>query len=146
MFEINDVVTIVKDTSPGVSFMHSYDKIGRVTNVVVGDINTYTVKVLFENYSEDVDELWLQKRDPEGTANAAVRASKKQKTLRDKSVVIADLRGKLRVERRRHPLLLRLSTLSLPRKSATATLSSFKVFCFFDALAAVFAIPSGSRF
>ena len=28
-FEINDVVTIVKDTSPGVSFMRSYDKIGR---------------------------------------------------------------------------------------------------------------------
>ena len=55
VFEINDVETIVKDTSPGVSFMHSYDKIGRVTNVVVGDINTYTVKVLFENYSEDVD-------------------------------------------------------------------------------------------
>ena len=58
LFEINDVVTIVKDTSPGASFMHSYDKIGRVTKVVVGNINAYTVKVLFENYSEVVDELW----------------------------------------------------------------------------------------
>ena len=49
LFEINDVVTIVKDASPGASFMHSYDKIGRVTKVVVGNINTYTVKVLFES-------------------------------------------------------------------------------------------------
>ena len=54
LFQIDEVVTIVKDTTPGVHFRHSYDKIGRVTNVVVGDINIYTVKVLFENYSEEV--------------------------------------------------------------------------------------------
>ena len=41
-FQIDDVVTIMKDTSPGVHFRRSYDKVGRVTNVVVGDINTYT--------------------------------------------------------------------------------------------------------
>ena len=45
-FQIDDIVKILKDTSPGVHFRHSYDKIGHVTNVVVGDINTYTVKVL----------------------------------------------------------------------------------------------------
>ena len=54
LFQIDEVVTIVKDTTPGVHFRHSYDKIGRVTNVVVGDINIYTVKALFENYSEEV--------------------------------------------------------------------------------------------
>ena len=101
LFEINDVVTIVKDTSPGASFMHSYDKIGRVTKVVVGNINAYTVKVLFENYSEVVDELWLRKCDPEGMDHASARASKKQRTLKGKSVVIANLQGKLRVERKR---------------------------------------------
>ena len=42
LFQIDEVVTIVKDTTPGVHFRHSYDKIGRVTNVVVGDINIYT--------------------------------------------------------------------------------------------------------
>ena len=31
----------------------------------------------------------------------AARASKKQKTLKDKDVVVADLRGRLRMERRR---------------------------------------------
>ena len=71
-------MTIVKDTTPGVHFRHSYDKIGRVTNVVVGDINIYTVKVLFENYSEEVDELWLKKYDP-GMANTKARVSKKQR-------------------------------------------------------------------
>ena len=64
-------------------------------------LNTYTVKILFEAYSEEVDELWLQRCDPEGMANAAVRTSKKQKALKDKNIVIADLRGKLRIERRR---------------------------------------------
>ena len=53
-FQIDDIVKILKDTSPGVHFRHSYDKIGRVTNVVVGDVNIYTVKALFENYSEEV--------------------------------------------------------------------------------------------
>ena len=101
LFEINDVVTIVKDTSPGASFMHSYDKIGRVAKVVVGNINTYTVKVLFENYSEAVDELWLRKCDPEGMDHASARASKKQRTLKGKNIVIANLQGKLRVERKR---------------------------------------------
>ena len=54
LFQIDEVVTIVKDTTPGAHFRHSYDKIGRVTNVVVGDVNIYTVKALFENYSEEV--------------------------------------------------------------------------------------------
>jgi len=69
LFQINDMVTIIKDTSPGVSFMHSYDKIGRVTEVVDNEgkaLNTYTVKVLFEAYSEEVDELWLKRCDHEG--------------------------------------------------------------------------------
>ena len=46
------------------------------------------------------DELWLQKYDAEKVANT-VRASKKRRTLKDKNIIIADLRGKLRVERRR---------------------------------------------
>ena len=100
LFQIDEVVTIVKDTTPGVHFRHSYDKIGRVTNVVVGDINIYTVKVLFENYSEEVDELWLKKYDP-GMANTKARVSKKQRTLNDKNIVIANLQGKLRVERKK---------------------------------------------
>ena len=100
LFQIDEVVTIVKDTTPGVHFRHSYDKIGRVTNVVVGDINIYTVKALFENYSEEVDELRLKKHDP-GMANTKARASKKQRTLNDKNIVIANLQGKLRVERKK---------------------------------------------
>ena len=144
--QIDYAATIMRDASPGARFRRSYDKVGRVANVVVGDVNAYTAKALFESYSEDVDELWLQKRDPEGMANTAARASKKQKTLKDESVAVADLRGKLRVERRRSRGCLRLSTLNLPRKSAITTLLSLKVFCFFDALTAAFAVPSGSRF
>ena len=75
-----------------------------VTNIVNNEgqaLNTYTVKVLFENYSEEVDELWLQKFDPEEMANTTVRASKRQKTLKDSNIIIADLRGKLRIERRK---------------------------------------------
>ena len=90
---------IIKDTSPGVHFRYSYDKVGRVTNIVINEgqaLNTYTVKVLFENYSEE-----LQKFDPEEMANTTVRASKRQKTLKDSNIIIADLRGKLRIERRK---------------------------------------------
>lgn len=99
------MVTIIKDTSPGVLFRHSYDKVGRVTNVVnnEGRLNTYTVKILFENYSEVVDELWLQKYDPETTAYLQPQSSSRitSKRIKDKNVIIADLRGKLRIERRR---------------------------------------------
>ena len=70
--------------SPGLHFSYSYDKVGRVTNIINNEgqaLNTNTVKVLFENYYEEVDELWLQKFDPEEMANTTVRASKRQRTL-----------------------------------------------------------------
>ena len=34
LFQRDDLVIIIKDTSPGVHFRYSYDKVGRVTNIV----------------------------------------------------------------------------------------------------------------
>ena len=99
LFQMGDVVTIMKDTTPGVHWRFSYDKLGRITEVVNNEgscLNLYTVKIIFERWSEEVDELWLQCYNNEETMNAVL---KKKRTIHHKNIEIANLRGKLRVDR-----------------------------------------------
>ena len=65
---VGDLVMILKDTRPGVSFKSSYDKEGRVIEAIDGKgsgPNLYVVKLLHEHGTEKVDELWL--REPSAT-------------------------------------------------------------------------------
>ena len=62
----------MKGTAPGVSWKYSYDKVGRVTDVVNHQgrgLNIYTVKTIFETHSAEMNELWLQKHDSEEMMN-----------------------------------------------------------------------------
>ena len=57
---VGDLVMILKDTRPGVSFKSSYDKEGRVIEAIDGKgsgPNLYVVKLLHEHGTEKVDEL-----------------------------------------------------------------------------------------
>ena len=62
------------------------------------NINLYTVKTSLESRAEEVDEAWLQRRASD--EKSSDRLSRKR-ALTDKNVVIADLKGELRVERKR---------------------------------------------
>ena len=60
-FQIDDMVKILKDTAPGTLPRFSYDKLGVIKNVIDGNgsnANLYTVKILFESCTEEVDEMW----------------------------------------------------------------------------------------
>ena len=60
-FQIDDMVKILKDTAPGTHPRFSYDKLGVIKNVIDGNgsnANLYTVKILFESCTEEVDEMW----------------------------------------------------------------------------------------
>ena len=62
------------------------------------NVNLYTVKILFESCTEEVDETWLRRYNVDEAMSD--RLSRKR-TLTEKNIVIADLKGKLRVERKR---------------------------------------------
>ncbi len=53
---------------------------------------------MFEPCVEQVDELWLHRCNPDEKMNARTN---RKRTLHDKNIIIADLRGKLRVERKK---------------------------------------------
>ena len=92
---------IIKDTAPGAHPRFSYDKVGVVESVVDGEgsaLNLYTVKVLFEACSEQVDEKWLERYSDEAITD---RLSRKR-TLTEKNVVISSLKGKLNSERKKN--------------------------------------------
>ena len=64
IFSVGEHVKIMKDTAPGAHPRFSYDKLGVIKSVIDGNgsnANLYTVKVLFEPCSVQVDEGWLQR-------------------------------------------------------------------------------------
>ena len=90
-FQIDDMVKILKDTAPGTHPRFSYDKLGVIKNVIDGNgsnANLYTVKILFESCTEEVDETWLRRYNVDEAMSD--RLSRKR-TLTEKNVVIADL-------------------------------------------------------
>lgn len=78
---------------------YSHLKYGRVTEIVDNEgrcLNLYTVKIMFMPSSEQVDKLWLQQHNPGEVMNTR---SKRKRTLKEANVIIADLKGKLRLEK-----------------------------------------------
>ena len=76
-----DFVMILRDTRPGVSFTVSYDKEGKVMQVMDGEgtgPNLYIVKLLHERGSEKVDETWLMPIDYCGSVELTKRKRNKK--------------------------------------------------------------------
>ena len=97
LHRVGDLVMILKDTRPGVSFKSSYDKEGRVMEVIDGKgsgPNVYVVKLLHEIGSEKVDELWLVPIDYCGSVMSTRRKKGTKRYLDNKNVVISDLMGR----------------------------------------------------
>ena len=97
IYSVGEHVKIMKDAAPGTHPRFSYDKLGVIKDVIDGNgsnANLYTVKVLFEPCSEQVDEGWLRRHD-------STDKNDRKRTLKDKNIIIADLKGKLRIERKR---------------------------------------------
>ena len=66
IYSVGEHVTSMKDTAQGTHPRFSYDKLGVIKDVIDGNgsnTNLYTVKVLFEPCSEQVDEGWLRRHD-----------------------------------------------------------------------------------
>ncbi len=86
-FQIDDMVKILKDTAPGTHPRFSYDKLGVIKNVIDGNgsnANLYTVKILFESCTEEVDEMWLRRYNVDEAMSD--RLSRKR-TLTEKNMV-----------------------------------------------------------
>ena len=92
VYREGDFVMILRDTRPGVSFTVSYDKEGKVMQVMDGEgtgPNLYIVKLLHERGSEKVDETWLMPIDYCGSVELTKRKRNKKRRLDGKNVVIA---------------------------------------------------------
>ena len=90
---VGDLVMILKDTRPGVSFKSSYDKEGRVIEAIDGKgsgPNLYVVKLLHEHGTEKVDELWLAPIDYRGSVMSTRGKKGTKRYLDNKNVVISD--------------------------------------------------------
>ena len=101
---VGDLVMILKDTRPGVSFKSSYDKEGRVIEAIDGKgsgPNLYVVKLLHEHGTEKVDELWLVPIDYCGSVMSTRRKKGTKRYLDNKNVVISDLMGRNAVLRKK---------------------------------------------
>ena len=101
---VGDLVMILKDTRPGVSFKLSYDKEGRVIEAIDGKgsgPNLYVVKLLHEHGTEKVDELWLVPIDYCGSVMSTRRKKGTKRYLDNKNVVISDLMGRNAVLRKK---------------------------------------------
>ena len=92
VYREGDFVMILRDTKPGVSYTFSYDKEGKVMQVMDGEgtgPNLYIVKLLHERGSEKVDETWLMPIDYCGSVELTKRKRNKKRRLDGKNVVIA---------------------------------------------------------
>jgi hypothetical protein len=97
LHRVGDLVMILKDTRPGVSFKSSYDKEGRVIEAIDGKgsgPNLYVVKLLREHGTEKVDELWLAPIDYCGSVMSTRRKKGTKRYLDNKNVAISDLMGR----------------------------------------------------
>ena len=97
LYRVGDLVMILKDTRPGVSFKRSYDKEGRVIEVIDGKgsgPNLYVVKLQHEKKCEKVDELWLVPIDYCGSVMSTRRKRGTKRYLDNKNIVISDLMGR----------------------------------------------------
>ena len=81
VYREGDFVMILRDTRPGVSFTFSYDKEGKVMQVMDGEgtgPNLYIDKLLHERGSEKVDETWLMPIDYCGSVELTKRKRNKK--------------------------------------------------------------------